>query len=56
MFGSRKTTGATIMPATAPKAAASPQPRPSIQLTRMPQSRLETGFWAAARMARPSVV
>ena len=56
MFGSRKTTGATIIPATAPKAAASPQPSASIQLTRMPQSRLDTGFWAAARMARPSVV
>ena len=33
-----------------------PSPAPSIQLTRMPQSRLDTGFWAAARMARPSVV
>ena len=56
MFGSRNTTGATIMPATAPTSAASPQPTPSIQPTRMPQSRLDTGFCAAARMARPSVV
>ncbi len=56
MFGSRKTTGATMIPATAPKAAASPQPSASIQPTRMPQRRLEVGFWAAARMARPSVV
>ena len=48
--------GATIMPATAPKVAASPQPSASIQLTRMPHRRLETGFWAAARIASPSVV
>ncbi len=48
--------GATIMPATAPMAAARPQPRPSIQLTRMPTSLAESGFWAAARIARPTEV
>ena len=56
MFGSRYTIGATIMPATAPTAAASPQPSASIQPTRMPTSRLESGFSAAARIARPSGV
>ena len=56
MLGSRKMAGATIMPATAPTRAASPQPSASIQDTRMPQRRLEAGFWAAARMASPSVV
>ena len=56
MFGSRKITGATSMPATDPTRAASPQPSASIQPTRMPQSRLEAGFWAAARMASPRVV
>ena len=56
MLGSRNTIGATIMPATAPTIAARPQPIASIQPTRMPQRRLDTGFWAAARMARPSVV
>ena len=56
MFGSRKTTGATIMPATAPTRAASPHPIASIQPTRMPHRRLDTGFWAAARIASPSVV
>src|SRR5438132_11615006 len=49
MFGSRKTIGATIMPATAPTIEAKPQPMASIQPTRMPHSRLDTGFWAAAR-------
>ncbi len=44
MFGSRNTTGATIIPATAPIAAASPQPSASIAPTRMPISRLETGL------------
>ena len=56
MLGSRKTIGATIMPATAPMAAARPQPSASIQPTRMPTSRAESGFCAAARMARPSGV
>ena len=56
MLGSRKITGATSMPATAPTRAARPQPSASIQPTRMPQSRLDPGFWAAARIARPSVV
>jgi hypothetical protein len=37
-------------------AAASPQPSASIQSTRMPTSRAEAGFCAAARMARPSGV
>ena len=45
--------GATMRPATAPNTAASPQPSASIQLTRMPASRLDTGFCAAARMASP---
>ena len=56
MFGSRKTIGATIMPAIAPIAAARPQPSASIQPTRMPTRRLDTGFCAAARIARPSGV
>ena len=56
MFGSRYTIGATIIPATAPTAAARPQPSASIQPTRMPTRRLETGFCAAARIARPSGV
>ncbi len=53
MLGSRKTIGATIMPATAPIAAARPQPTASIHDTRMPTSRAESGFCAAARIARP---
>ena len=44
------------MPATAPNTAARPQPSASIQPTRMPTSRLDTGFCAAARIARPSGV
>ena len=56
MFGSRNTIGATIIPAIAPIAAASPQPSASIQPTRMPTSRLESGFCAAARIASPSGV
>ena len=56
MFGSRKTVGATMMPAMAPMAPARPQPKASIQPTRMPTSRLLMGFCAAARMARPSGV
>ena len=56
MFGSRNTIGATIMPATAPIAAASPQPSASIQPTRIPTRRAESGFCAAARIARPTGV
>ena len=56
MFGSRNTIGATIMPATAPIAAARPQPSASIQPTRIPTSRAERGFCAAARIASPSLV
>ena len=56
MLGSRNTIGATIMPATAPIAAASPQPSASIQPTRMPTSRHDTGLNAAARIASPSLV
>ena len=56
MLGSRNTTGATIMPATAPIAAARPQPSASIHDTRMPTSRAESGLSAAARMASPSGV
>ena len=56
MFGSRNTVGATMIPAIAPIAPASPQPSASIQPTRMPTSRLDTGFCAAARIARPSGV
>jgi hypothetical protein len=37
-------------------AYARPQPSASIQLTRTPTRRLDTGFCAAARMARPSGV
>ena len=56
MFGSRKTTGATIMPATAPIAPARPQPSISIRPTLMPTSRDDGAFCAAARIARPSGV
>ncbi len=45
-----------MQPATAPTAAASPQPSASIQSTLMPASRADVGFCAAARMARPSGV
>src|SRR3954451_7340150 len=48
--------GAAISPATAPSAVASPQPSAIVQLTRMPVRRLDSGFWAAARIARPSFV
>ena len=56
MFGSRNTTGAISMPAIAPIAAAMPQPSAIIQPTRMPTSRADSGFAAAARIARPSRV
>src|SRR5436309_5480231 len=48
--------GAARRPATAPSAAASPQPSAIVQLTRTPTSRLESGFCAAARIASPSLV
>ena len=56
MFGSRNTIGATIIPATAPMAAARPHPSASIQPTRMPTSFADAGFCAAARIASPSGV
>src|SRR5690242_5169167 len=48
--------GAARRPATAPSAAARPQPSAIVQLTRTPTSRLESGLRAAARIARPSFV
>src|SRR5262249_45042305 len=48
--------GAAISPATAPSAAASPQPSAIVQVTRIPVSRLDSGFRAAARIARPTFV
>ncbi len=45
-----------MIPAIAPMADARPQPSASIQPTRTPTSRLDTGFCAAARMASPSGV
>ncbi len=56
MFGSRNTTGAISMPATAPIAAAMPQPSAVIQPTRIPTKRADSGLAAAARIARPSRV
>ena len=53
MLGSRKTIGAISMPATAPIAADMPQPSAIIQPTRMPTSRADSGFAAAARIASP---
>ena len=53
MFGSRNTTGAIIMPAIEPIAAAMPQPSAIIQLVLMPTSRADSGSDAAARIARP---
>ncbi len=53
MFGSRNTTGAINIPATAPIEAAMPQPSAIIQPTRMPTRRADSGFAAAARIARP---
>ena len=54
MLGSRKTTGAISMPATAPIDADMPQPIAIIQPTRMPTSRADSGLAAAARIASPS--
>src|SRR3954453_10498479 len=48
--------GAANSPAIAPSAVARPQPTAIVQLTRIPASRLDSGFWAAARIARPSFV
>src|SRR5262249_41465942 len=48
--------GAAISPATAPSAAAKPQPRAIVQVTRIPVSRLDSGFSAAALVARPTFV
>ena len=56
MFGSRKITGAIMMPAMAPIAAARPQPSAIIQPTLTPTSRAESGSVAAARIARPTRV
>ena len=56
MFGSRKTIGAIIIPATAPIAAAMPHPSAIIQPTLMPTRRAETGSLAEARMASPTRV
>jgi hypothetical protein len=53
MFGSRNNTGATMTPAVAPIMAAKPQPIASMRPTRMPHSRADAGFCAAARMAKP---
>src|SRR5919198_4610897 len=48
--------GAAIRPATAPSAAARPQPSAIVQPTRIPVSRLESGLTAAARIASPIFV
>ena len=53
MFGSRNTTGAIIMPAMEPIAAAMPQPSAIIHEVLMPTSRADSGSEAAARIARP---
>jgi hypothetical protein len=42
-----------MMPAVAPMAAASPHPIASISPTRIPHSRADAGFCAAARIANP---
>ena len=44
----------THTPATVPMAAARPHPSISIAPTGMPTSRLDSGFDATARMARPT--
>ena len=56
MLGSRKTLGAAIIPDTALRTAASPQPSANIQLTRTPSSRLVSGPTDAARMPSPIFV
>src|SRR5919109_328095 len=55
-FTSRNRRGATSTPASAPSAAASPQPSISIRPTRTPTSPLDSGLSAAARMASPILV
>src|SRR3954447_12403493 len=56
MFGVRNTVGATIIPLTAPSAAAKPQPSASSHDVRTPISRAAFGFSAPARIASPSLV
>src|ERR1700746_3787885 len=56
MFGSRKTTGAINIPATAPILLASPQPSATIQPTLMPTSLADSGVETAPRIARPILV
>src|SRR6185312_13173379 len=56
MFGVRKTVGATIIPLTAPSAAANPQPSASSHDVRTPSSRAAAGLSAPARIASPSFV
>ncbi len=55
MFGSRPTVGAVSIPATAPRSAASPHPRPSIHGTRTPTSRASSGLTAAALQREPDL-
>jgi hypothetical protein len=52
-FGSSARTGAAIIPATAERAAASPQPTASMRVTRIPIRRLVRGRSADARIWRP---
>ena len=56
MLGSRSSDGAANTPATAPSAAASPQPTAAIAPTWMPTRRASNGFAAAARSPRPVFV
>ena len=56
MFGVRNTVGATIIPLTAPSAAAKPQPSASSQPVRTPSRRAASRFRAPARIASPSFV
>ena len=56
MFGSRNTTGAIRMPATAPIAEAMPQPSAIIHEVLTPTRRADSGNAAAARIARPILV
>ena len=53
MFGSRNTTGAISMPATAPIAAAMPQPSAVIQPTRMPTRRADSGLCGGGAHRQP---
>ena len=56
MFGSSKSDGAASTPATAPSAAASPQPSGEHRATCTPASRASTGLTAAARRPSPIFV